>query len=240
MRVVVAEDGGLFHQFLVESLPQHASGSDAVEVVGQARTTTRLLELVDEVAPDVVTLDLAMPRLLPPADPAAGLEAAREIRRTHPSIGIVVLSNIGELSFVEAVLALGTGVGYQLKDRVENMAELVQILRTVAAGGVRVDETLVAALITRPRVNDPLAGLSRRELKVLTLMAKGLSNSAIAGDVNYSVKVIEETVSAVYRKLDIDPDEGINKRVLAVLAFLRWGKRADDRENPSGRPGAAR
>jgi DNA-binding NarL/FixJ family response regulator len=240
VRIVVAEDGGLFHQFLVESLPQHGTATDPVEVVGRARTTTHLLELVGTATPDVVTLDLAMPRLLPPADPAAGLDAAREIRRDHPGVGIVVLSNIADLSFVEAVLALGSGVGYQLKDRVENMAELVGILRTVAAGGVRVDETLVAALITRPRVNDPLAGLSRRELHILTLMAKGLSNAAIATELNYSVKVIEETVSTVYRKLDIDPDEGINKRVLAVLAFLRWGRPGDHRENPSRTPGAAR
>src|SRR5262249_6003313 len=156
----------------------------------------------------------------PPADRSAGIDAAREIRAGHPSVGILMLSNHSELAWVEAVLSLGSGVGYQLKDRVEDMTMLVQIMRTVAAGGVRIDETLVADLIRRPRVDDPLAELTPRELTVLTLMAKGWSNSAIAWDMNYSVKVIEDVLSTVYRKLGINPDEGINKRVLAVLAFL--------------------
>jgi DNA-binding NarL/FixJ family response regulator len=218
MRVIVAEDGGLFHDYLVTTLPQHG-----LTVIGRAKTTAELMALVKKDPPDVVTLDIMMPIQRAPADRSAGMDAAREIRAGHPEVGILMLSNHGELSWVEAVLALGNGVGYQLKDRVDDMTALVQIIRTVASGGVRLDETLVSDLIRRPRINDPLAELLPREHQVLTLMAKGWSNSAIAWNLNYSVKVIEEVVSAIYRKLDIHPDDGINKRVQAVLAFLRWG-----------------
>jgi DNA-binding NarL/FixJ family response regulator len=197
MRVIVAEDGGLFHDYLVTTLPQHG-----LTVTGRAKTTAELMALVRKDPPDVVTLDIMMPRQRPPVDRAAGMDAAREIRAGHPEVGILMLSNHGELSWVEEVLALGNGV---------------------ASGGIRLDETLVSDLIRRPRINDPLADLLPRERQVLTLMAKGWSNSAIAWHLNYSVKVIEEVVSAVYRKLDIHPDDGINKRVQAVLAFLRWG-----------------
>lgn len=231
MRVIVAEDNFL-RELLVRALPDHG-----IQVIGQARTTRELVERVDAEAPDLVTIDFEMPRLEPTDEPeyGAGLDAAREIRRRHPSVAILALSQYAEVPWAQEIAALGMAVGYQLKDRVQDLGGLVATMRAVAGGDIRIDTTLVAALFARKRVDDPIRRLSNREREVLQLMAEGLSNTAIAERLYIQPRTVEGHETSIYRALGLaNPrtETGgkpkINVRVMAVLAFLK-----------SGSPGAA-
>lgn len=226
MRVIVAEDNFL-RDLLVRILPEYG-----LQVIGAARTTHELLRLVDIDPPDIVTLDISMPRCDPEADPeyAAGVDAAKEIRRRHPQVAIVALSQHSQLRWAEEIAALGMAVGYQLKDRVQDMNVLVEVMKAVAGGDIRVDKTLVAALFARKRLNDPVKTLSPRESEVLQLIAEGLSNSAIAERLFIREGTVEGHETAIYGKLRLSSRRGAsgkaetNLRVLAVLAFLKSGR----------------
>jgi DNA-binding NarL/FixJ family response regulator len=225
MRVIVAEDNFL-RELLVRHLPEHG-----VEVAGQARTTQELIELVDATPPELVTIDFEMPRRpLSPAEYGAGLDAAREIRRRHPSVAIFALSQYTEVSWAEDIASLGMAVGYQLKDRVQDMDGLIATMHAVAAGEIRIDATLVAALLRRQRLDDPVKRLSAREREVLQLMAQGLSNTAIAEKLFIQERTVEGHETSIYRTLGLAHPRGgatkpkINIRVMAVLAFLKSGK----------------
>jgi DNA-binding NarL/FixJ family response regulator len=225
MRVIVAEDNFL-RELLVRVLPEHG-----IEVAGQARTTQELIELVDADPPELVTIDFEMPRRpLAQSEYGVGLDAAREIRQRHPSVAIFALSQYTEVSWAEDIASLGMAVGYQLKDRVQDMDGLIATMLAVAEGEIRIDATLVAALLRRQRVDDPVKRLSAREREVLQLMAQGLSNTAIAEKLFIQERTVEGHETSIYRTLGLaNPRAGagkpkINIRVMAVLAFLKSGK----------------
>jgi DNA-binding NarL/FixJ family response regulator len=224
VRVIVAEDNFL-RELLVRYLPEHG-----IEVSGQAGTTQELLELVDTDPPDLVTIDFEMPRRpLQQAERGAGLDAAREIRRLHPSVALLALSQYAEVTWAQEIAALGLKVGYQLKDRVQDLDALIATMHAVAGGEIRIDTTLVAALFGRQRVDDPIQRLSARERDVLQLMAQGLSNTAIAEQLFIQERTVEGHETSIYRTLGLTTLRAagkpkINVRVMAVLALLKSGK----------------
>jgi DNA-binding NarL/FixJ family response regulator len=241
VRVIVAEDNFL-RELLVRYLPEHG-----IEVTGQAPTTQELFDLVEAGPPSLVTIDFEMPRR-PGTKPeyGAGLDAAREIRCRYPDVAILGLSQYPEVSWAEEIAALGDAVGYQLKDRVAELDRLIVTMREVAAGAVRMDETLVRALLQRRRVDDPVQRLSPREREVLALMAQGLSNTAIAKQLHIQERTVEGHETSIYRTLCLtkvrDPGGDkpkVNVRVMAVLEFLKRG-RPDPAKGPEARHGIVR
>ena len=226
MRVIVAEDN-FIGDLLVGVLPSY----DGITVSGQARTTRELLSLVDADPPDLVTLDLQMPRQPHmPTEYGAGLDAAREIRRRHPSVAICALSTYAEVPWAQEIAALGMKVGYQLKDRVEKMDSLVTTMRDIATGEIRIDTILVAALLGRQRIDDPIQRLTPREREILQHIAEGWSNTAFAEELFVHERTVEGHVTSIYRTLGLaiprsaDTKPKVNIRVMAVLALLKSGK----------------
>jgi DNA-binding NarL/FixJ family response regulator len=216
---MIAEDSGMLRQMLAELLTRHG-----FEVIGQAATKDGILELVDNTPPDVVLLDVR----LPPGHTDEGLQAAAAIRASHPGVGLLVLSHYAETSTAVRLLEGGArAVGYLVKDRVQDTTRLVDAIQRVAGGEVVIDPEVVHRVMFRPRRADPLSGLTDPEREVLALMAEGLSNTAIAKRVNYSIKTVEKRVTSIALKLDLPaphPDAGrcdVNVRVLAVLSYLR-------------------
>jgi DNA-binding NarL/FixJ family response regulator len=227
MRLIIAEDG-IMRDLLARTLPDHG-----LQITGQARTTQELIRLVAQDPPDIVITDIKMPHSDVDTEPEydAGLRAAREIRRQYPEVAILALSQHAEVPWAEEIATLGMKVGYLLKDRVEDMEGLVNTARAVAAGDIRIDATLIAALARRRRDNDPIQRLSPRERGVLELMAEGLSDAAIANRLTLAESTIEGHARSIYQKLglstamyDANGRLGINVRVKAVLALLRSGR----------------
>ena len=213
MRVMVADDAVLFREGLVRLLTD--AGVEVVASVGDARA---LLDSVQNEPPDVAITDIRMP----PTHTTEGLDAARTIRTQHPQVGVLVLSQHVEPHFALQLLEDGaTGVGYLLKERVSDVGELTDAIRRVAAGGLVIDPSVVAELVGRRRAHDPMESLSERERDVLTLMAEGRSNQAICDRLFLSQKTVEAYVRGVFTKLDLHQGADDNRRVLAVLAFLR-------------------
>ncbi len=211
--MMIADDAVLLREGVARLL------ADAgFEVVGQAGDGGALVDLVRHDPPDVAVIDLRMP----PGHSAEGIEAAAEIRATAPKVGLMLLSQ-----YVEAHHALRLmtefdgGVGYLLKDRVSDLTAFGVDVRRVARGEVVIDPELVARLVARRRERDPLAELTERERELLGLMARGLSNIALAQEMHLSPKTIEGHVSSIFTKLDLPPDARGHRRVLAVLRFLR-------------------
>lgn len=224
MRVIVADDG-FIRDLLAKTFPSYG-----LTVTGQARTARELLDLVDADPPDIVIADIAMPSDAGQerAGPA-GLDAARQIRRDHPEVAIVALSNHGNLTWVEEIIALGKPVGYQLKDQLRDLDVFVEIMRSVRDGEIRIDSSLVEGLFRRKRVDDPIKRLTPRERDVLRLIAEGRSNAAIAARLDVSKKAVETYETSVYSKLGLsrsrDAEErDVNVRVMAVLTWLRFGR----------------
>jgi DNA-binding NarL/FixJ family response regulator len=218
MRVMIAEDSGLLRQMLVDLMVDHG-----LDVTGQATTKEEILTLVDAHPPDLVVLDIR----LPPDQRDEGLQAAEEIRRRHPKVGLLVLSHYAETSYAVRLLeAASHSVGYLVKDRVQDSARLIDAILRVNAGEVVVDPEVVSRLVSRPRVDDPVASLTPSERGVLALMAEGRSNAGIAEQLALSIKTVEKRITAISRKLGLTSgdDEGrstVNLRVLAVLTYLR-------------------
>lgn len=213
MRVAVADDAALFREGVARLL------TDAgFEVVAKAKDAAELLALVHADTPDVVVVDIRMP----PGFTTEGLDAAREIRRTHPDVGVLVLSAHVEPHYAVQLLdEEARGAGYLLKDRVADLAELSDAVRRVAAGGLVIDPGVVATLVGRRRVGDPLESLSEREREVLAVMAEGRSNQGICERLFLSPKTVEAYVRSVFTKLGLQQGPDDNRRVLAVLAYLR-------------------
>ncbi|MEU0883371.1 response regulator transcription factor [Lentzea sp. NPDC005914] len=213
MRVALADDAALFREGVARLL------TDAgFEVVAKAGGAAELLARVHADPPDVVVVDIRMP----PGFTTEGLDAAREIRRTHPGVGVLVLSAHVEPHYALQLLdAEARGAGYLLKDRVADLAELSDAVRRVAAGGLVIDPGVVATLVGRRRVDDPLESLSEREREVLAVMAEGRSNQAICERLFLSPKTVEAYVRSVFTKLGLQQGPDDNRRVLAVLAYLR-------------------
>ncbi len=213
MRVVIAEDSALLREGLVRLLEDR--GYEVAAAVGDAGS---LLAAVAEHHPDVVVTDIRMP----PTHTDEGLRAAAELRRHHPEIGVLVLSQYIETTYATALLAGNAGgVGYMLKDRVADAAEFAGALERVAAGGTALDSEVVTKLMRASRQVGGLGGLTPREREVLELMAEGRSNAAIAEAMVISSGAVEKHVASIFGKLGLPSSEADNRRVLAVLQYLR-------------------
>lgn len=213
MRVVVADDVMLVRSGLARLLEDAG-----VEVVGEAADVDSLLALVTRQKPDVAVVDIRMP----PTHSDEGLVAARRIRDEHPSTAVVLLSQFVEPRYAQRLLAdQPGGLGYLLKERVSNMAVLVDALRRVTEGECVIDPTIVAQLMRGRRPDSPLGRLTNRERDILALMAEGRSNAGIASELAISERTVEAASAVVFQKLDLEPSPDLNRRVLAVLTLLR-------------------
>jgi DNA-binding NarL/FixJ family response regulator len=212
VRVVLAEDGVLLREGLAGLLERF--GFQPVAVVGDAGA---LKAAVTEHGPDLVITDIRMP----PGFSDEGLRAAVEMRRDRPGLAVIVLSQYVQHGYAADLLDCGDrgGVGYLLKDRVADVEDFIAALRRVAAGATVVDPQVISQLLRRRR--DPLSALSAREREVLALMAEGHSNAAIARHLIVSEAAIGKHVGNILAKLRLPQTDDTNRRVLAVLAFLR-------------------
>ncbi|MCB8954953.1 MAG: response regulator transcription factor [Nocardioides sp.] len=212
MRVVVAEDQALLRVGLTRIL--EAGGFEVVAAVDNEPALVRALA---DPAVDVAVLDVRMP----PSYSTEGLVAAVEARRDRPGFPVLVLSQYVEPLYARELLASGEGsVGYLLKDRVADVDGFLGAVRQVAAGGTVLDPEVVAGLVSGAGREQPLERLTPREREVLTLMAEGRSNAAIAARLFVSEKAVGKHTSAIFTKLDLPPAADDNRRVLAVLAWL--------------------
>jgi DNA-binding NarL/FixJ family response regulator len=211
LRVVVADDDALLREGIA-SLLEDAGHT----VVGRSADADDLLLKVRSYAPDIAIVDVRMP----PGRADDGLVAAAEIRRTYPHIGVLVLSQHLEPSYMlELVGEDASGVGYLLKDRVRDVAEFVNAVERVAAGGTAFDPEVVKGLVSGRR-RSALDDLNERERDVLSLIAEGRSNRAIGKQLYLSPRAVERHVQAIFQKLHLPDTEDDNRRVLAVLALL--------------------
>src|SRR3954452_23581149 len=213
MRVVIADDAVLLREGLIRLVEEN--GHTVVAPVGDGPA---LVEAIVKHKPDISIVDVRMP----PTHTDEGLRAAVEARRQVPGSPILVLSQYVEVSYADDLLADRAGaVGYLLKDRVALVAEFLDGLTRVAAGGTVLDPDVVAQLLVRRRRDDPLRNLTPREREVLELMAAGLSNTAIARKMVVTDGAVEKHVRNIFTKLDLHQDEEQHRRVLAVLAYLQ-------------------
>jgi DNA-binding NarL/FixJ family response regulator len=215
LRVVVGEDSLLAREGILRVLERMPE----VEVVAVAQDLDSLREAVDRTRPDVVLSDIRMP----PTHTDEGIRLAAELRTTHPSTGLLVLSQHAEPGYASALFETGSDRrGYLLKERVRDREELHRALSAVAAGGSLVDPSIVDELLrTRDRADDVvLAKLTPRERELLGLMAEGLSNAAIADRLGISKRGIERHVNSIFSKLDLGDAENVSRRVKAALLFL--------------------
>ena len=210
MRVIVADDDILLREGLASLLQR--SGFD---VVGQASDGTQLLALTRDKEPELVVADIRMP----PTHTTEGLDAARVIRDELPGVGILVLSAYVDVRYAMELLASGSGSGYLLKSRVTDVADFVDSLQRIANGSPVLDPALVQALVLRRE--DPLGVLTTRELEVLALMAEGRSNAGIAQLLWVTEGTVEKHVRSILLKLNLPETDCDNRRVLAVISFLK-------------------
>ncbi|MFE3551634.1 response regulator [Streptomyces kronopolitis] len=217
MRVVIAEDSVLLREGLTRLLTDRGH-----EVVAGVADAEALIEVIGELAdagalPDVVVADVRMP----PTHTDEGVRAAIRLRRDHPGLGVLVLSQYVEEQYATELLAGSTrGIGYLLKDRVAEVREFVDAVVRVAGGGTALDPEVVAQLLGRSRKQDVLAHLTPREREVLGLMAEGRTNSAVARELVVSAGAVEKHVSNIFLKLGLAQSDGDHRRVLAVLTYL--------------------
>jgi DNA-binding NarL/FixJ family response regulator len=215
LRVVVAEDSLLMREGICLVLGRQ----DDLEVVAECADITALLAAVDAHLPDVVVTDVRMP----PSLTDEGIQAADTLRRTHPQIGVVVLSQYNEPAYANRLLAGGSARrAYLLKERVSEPEELPAAIRAVARGGSVIDPLIVEGLVkagTR-RPSSALAGLTKRELEVLEHVARGKSNEAVARSLVLTERAVEKHINALFAKLGLTSAPDINRRVTAVLLLL--------------------
>lgn len=212
LSVVIAEDSILLREGLARLL------RDAdIDVVGQAGNAEELLLKVRSYSPSVAVVDIRMP----PTHTDEGLQAAREIRTSHPSTAVLVLSQHVEAAYALELLSDNAeGVGYLLKDRVSDVGEFIDALYRVAEGGSALDPTVVSQLVGRHRDHDPIGQLTPRERDVVELMAEGRSNQGIAARLVVSERAVEKHVTSIFSKLGLPLAAADHRRVLAVLKFL--------------------
>jgi DNA-binding NarL/FixJ family response regulator len=216
--VVIGEDSVLLLAGLVKLLE-----SAGFEVAATAGDATALLDAVERERPDLVIADVRMP----PAHTDEGIRAALVIRAQWPDIAILVLSQYVEERYAADLLSANTSsVGYLLKDRVADVAEFLDALRRVAAGGTALDPEVVAQLLVRRGGGDPLDALTQRERDVLALMAEGRSNAEIAASLVITESAVSKHINSIFAKLGLYPGDTGNRRVLAVLRYLAAGPAA--------------
>ena len=216
LRVLIAED-----QYLMrEGTRRLLAEVPGVEVVGEASDYASVLAESRRLKPDVVLMDIKMP----PGHSMEGIDAAHVIKGEAPETGIVILSQHEDEGYVWALLEKGVaGYGYLHKVRVGDVEQLVRALREVAAGGSVLDPRILETLLDRrsKKPGSPVSQLTPGELEVLRLMAEGSSNSAIATRLAIAVGTVEKRIAAVFAKLGVPEQSDINRRVAAVLIYLR-------------------
>ena len=215
VRVVIAEDSLLVREGIVKLLDAHPS----IEVVGVCEDLPSLLQTVDDTTPDVVLTDIRMP----PTGTDEGIRAAAILRERHPGVGVVVLSQFAEPAYALELFNGGSkGRAYLLKERLGDAEQLVSAIVQVAAGGSVVDPKVVDVLVTarsRP-ASSPLARLTPRESEVLSEIAQGKNNSAVAASLVLSERAVEKHINSVFSKLDLSEEMEVHRRVKAVLLYL--------------------
>jgi len=213
LRVIFADDNYLVREGVSALLVEVQS----IELVATATDPNSLLKAVAEHAPDAVLTDIRMP----PTQTNEGIEAAKRIRAEHPGVGVVVLSQYVEEDYAFELLAGGVGgMGYLLKERVSDVDELVRALHEVARGGSVLDPKVVEGLLARKSSDGPLLGLTDREREVLEQMAAGRNNAVIAKTLYMSDRAVEKHIGSVFAKLGLVDQQEVNRRVMAVLAYL--------------------
>jgi DNA-binding NarL/FixJ family response regulator len=213
MRVAIAEDSVLLREGLARLLEE----AD-FDVVARCEDAQDLLVKVHSYSPDVAIVDIR----LPPTHNDEGLQAALEIRKRHPAMGVLVLSQYVEVGLAMTLLAESAeGVGYLLKDRIGDVKEFLSAVRRVASGGSALDPIIVSNLLARQRTDDPISQLTPREREVLELMATGSSNQGIADELVITLRAVEKYVSSIFGKLGLPSTGSESRRVLAVLLYLR-------------------
>jgi DNA-binding NarL/FixJ family response regulator len=213
VRVVIADDSLLVRAGIV-ALVRDAG----IDVVAHASDASELVRAVDRELPDVAIVDIRMP----PDYDDEGLRAAQEIRKRHPGMGIVILSQHVDVGTAARVLAESPErLGYLLKDRVGNVEDFVRTLQHVAGGGSALDPLVVSRLLASTREEGPLRLLTEREREVLQLVAEGRSNKGIGERLGMSERGVQKHVTAVFGKFGLTAEDDDNRRILAVLAYLR-------------------
>jgi DNA-binding NarL/FixJ family response regulator len=212
MRVVIADDSGLLREALARLLVE--AGIEVVAGVGDGPSLERAVAVHE---PDVAIVDIRMP----PTFTHEGAQAALRLRQERPRLGLLLLSQAVERRFaLELARTHPTGFGYLLKDRVVDVATLIDALQRIATGGTVLDPGIVAHFLGRREARDRLADLTGREREVLALMAEGRSNQAIAPMLNVTEKTIETHIASIFGKLDLRPEPDDHRRVLAVRAWM--------------------
>ena len=212
MRVVLAEDLALLRDGLIRLLEAH--DCQVVEAVDNGPS---LLRALTTHRPDVAVVDVR----LPPTFTDEGLRAALEARAQIPGLPVLVLSQYVEQLYARELLAdRSGGVGYLLKDRVANVGQFIDAVRQVAGGGTAMDPEVIGQLLTRRGADAPIASLTPREREVLSLMAEGRSNAAIAARMFITEKAVSKHTNSIFARLSLPPSDDDNRRVLAVLAYL--------------------
>jgi DNA-binding NarL/FixJ family response regulator len=213
MRVVIADDSGLLRDALTKILTE----AD-VEVCAAVGDPDALIDAVAEHRPDAAVIDIRMP----PTFTHEGAQAAVALRRDWPRLGILLLSQSLESRYVATLAqAHPEGFGYLLKDRVAGASTLIDALRQVAAHGTVLDPSVVSYLLGRTATRQRLATLTQREREVLALMAEGRTNSAIGRILHLNHRTVEGHIATIFQRLDLQPEAHDNRRVLAVIAWLR-------------------
>jgi DNA-binding NarL/FixJ family response regulator len=215
IRVTVAEDSLLVREGIATLL----AAEDDLEVAALCADFDELMASVDDNQPDVVITDIRMP----PTGTDEGIRAANQLRTTHPSVGVVVLSQFIDATYAVALFDAGSeGRAYLLKERVADAAELAGAVRRVAAGGSVIDPKVVEVLVTsRSRPSEsPLRFLTPRELDVLGEIAEGKNNAAVAGALGLSERAVEKHINSLFAKLGLTEEPDLHRRVTAVLLYL--------------------
>ena len=216
MRAVIAEDSVVLREGLVRLLEEND-----FTVVAAVDNGDDLITAVREHKPDVSIVDVRMP----PTFRDEGLRAAVTIRKEIPNAPIVVFSQYVEERYAAELIESGTnGVGYLLKDRVADVRDFVRAIKQVAGGGTVLDPEVVTQLVTRRRTDNRLDALTPRESEVLSLMAEGKTNAAIADQIFVSEGTVEKHIRGIFSKLELEDAETMHRRVLAVLTVLRLGE----------------
>jgi DNA-binding NarL/FixJ family response regulator len=212
VRVVIAEDSVLLRDGLARMLGDHGH-----EIVGSVDDAVGLVQLVEAESPDLVVLDVRMP----PTHTDEGIRAALELRARWPELALLVLSQYVEENYATELLSGDlSGIAYVLKDRVTDVAQFLETVERIAAGGTAIDPEVVSQLLARTRRQQPLDDLSPREREVLGLMAEGRTNAAIASELVITERAVEKHVKSIFQKLRLPPAETNHRRVLAVLQYL--------------------